>query len=116
MKHSVISPAAAIFFSLTPMLYAGIESRPSGAAQYRVPSRRRCGMEGRRLAGNNFIETPHIDRLATGGIRPPAYASTPNCAPTRACLMSASSQRHGVFTVVDPRHDPGQPSHRIMSR
>jgi arylsulfatase A-like enzyme len=69
------------------------------------------------FAGNTFVETPCIDRLASEGIRfTQAYASAPNCAPTRACLMSGQyTPRHGVYTVIDPRHDPGQSHHRIMS-
>ncbi|MGE0759249.1 MAG: sulfatase-like hydrolase/transferase, partial [Pirellulaceae bacterium] len=69
------------------------------------------------FAGNTFVETPHIDRLADEGIQfTQAYASAPNCAPTRACLMSGQyTPRHGVYTVIDPRHDPGQPHHRIIS-
>ena len=55
------------------------------------------------FAGNDFVETPHLDRLAQEGIRfTQAYASAPNCAPTRACLMSGQyTPRHGVFTVID---------------
>jgi arylsulfatase A-like enzyme len=69
------------------------------------------------FAGNDFVETPHLDRLAKEGIRfTQAYASAPNCAPTRACLMSGQyTPRHGVFTVIDPRHDPGQPHHKVLS-
>ena len=69
------------------------------------------------FAGNQFVETPHLDRLAAEGIRfTQSYASAPNCAPTRACLMTGQyTPRHGVYTVVDPRHEPGQPHHRILS-
>jgi len=69
------------------------------------------------FAGNDFVETPNLDRLAREGIRfTQAYASAPNCAPTRACLMSGQyTPRHGVFTVIDPRHDPGQPHHKVIS-
>jgi arylsulfatase A len=69
------------------------------------------------FAGNDFVETPNLDRLASEGIRfTQAYASAPNCAPTRACLMSGQyTPRHGVFTVIDPRHDPGQPHHKVIS-
>lgn len=69
------------------------------------------------FAGNEFVETPNLDRLASEGIRfTQAYASAPNCAPTRACLMSGQyTPRHGVFTVIDPRHDPGQPHHKVIS-
>ncbi len=58
--------------------------------------------------GNKFVETPNIDRLAAKGIVfSQAYASAPNCAPTRACLMSGLyTPRHGVYTVSDPNHPP----------
>ena len=51
--------------------------------------------------GSTFYETPHIDRLARGGmIFTDAYTNAPNCAPTRACLMSGQyGPRHGVYTV-----------------
>jgi len=39
--------------------------------------------------GSDFYETPHIDRLATGGMRfTSAYAACPVCSPTRASLMT----------------------------
>ena len=51
--------------------------------------------------GSEYYETPNIDRLAKEGvIFTDAYANAPNCAPSRACLMSGKySPRHGVFTV-----------------
>src|SRR5690349_6075812 len=67
--------------------------------------------------GNRFVETPHIDRLAkTGLVFTQAYASAPNCAPTRACLMSGQyTPRHGIYTVVDPRQPPGSPWHKLRA-
>lgn len=66
--------------------------------------------------GNTFVETPNIDRLAKAGmVFTQAYASAPNCAPTRACLMSGQyTPRHGIYTVVDPRQPPGSPWHKLM--
>ncbi|MGB2823060.1 MAG: sulfatase, partial [Phycisphaerae bacterium] len=51
--------------------------------------------------GSKFYETPNIDRLASGGmVFTRAYANAPNCAPTRACLMSGQyTPRNGVYTV-----------------
>jgi len=48
--------------------------------------------------GSRYYETPHIDRLARQGmVFTSAYANAPNCAPTRACLLSGQySPRHGV--------------------
>ena len=46
------------------------------------------------FAGNTMIDTPHTDKLAQQGvIFTQSYASAPNCAPTRACLLSGL---HGV--------------------
>lgn len=66
--------------------------------------------------GNSFVETPHLDRLAKEGlVFTQAYASAPNCAPTRACLMSGQyTPRHGVYTVSDPRQGDGQPWQRLL--
>ncbi len=54
--------------------------------------------------GSGYYETPHVDRLAAEGmVFTSAYANAPNCAPSRACLMSGQyTPRHGVFTVGDP--------------
>ena len=67
--------------------------------------------------GNQFVETPNLDRLAKQGlVFTQAYASAPNCAPTRGCLMSGQyTPRHGIYTVVDPRHMPGSPEHKIIA-
>lgn len=67
--------------------------------------------------GNTFVETPHLDRLAKSGlVFGQAYASAPNCAPTRACLMSGQyTPRHGVYTVVDPNHAVGSPRHKLLA-
>lgn len=67
--------------------------------------------------GNQFVETPNLDRLATRGlVFSQAYASAPNCAPTRASLMSGQyTPRHGVYTVVDPRQPVGAPWHKLMA-
>lgn len=69
------------------------------------------------FCGNQFTETPHLDRLAREGVVfGQACASAPNCAPTRACLLTGQyPPRHGVFTVVDERHRPGSVYHKIMA-
>lgn len=69
------------------------------------------------FSGNEFIETPNTDRLAREGIIfSQAYASAPNCAPSRACIMSGQyPPRHGIYTVVDERHAPGSAHHKILA-
>ncbi|MCA8969857.1 MAG: sulfatase [Planctomycetes bacterium] len=51
--------------------------------------------------GSSYYETPNIDRLASQGMRfTNAYANGPNCAPTRASLMTGMyTPRHGIYTV-----------------
>ncbi|MCK4872929.1 MAG: sulfatase [Phycisphaerales bacterium] len=51
--------------------------------------------------GSDFHQTPHIDRLARDGVVfTSAYANAPNCAPSRACILSGQyPPRHGVYTV-----------------
>jgi len=68
------------------------------------------------FAGNTFVETPNIDHLAGTGFQfTQAYASAPNCAPTRACFMSGQyTPRHGIYTVVDDRYTPGLPWQKII--
>jgi len=50
---------------------------------------------------SRYYETPNIDNLADQGvIFTNAYSNAPNCAPTRACLISGQyTPRHGVYTV-----------------
>lgn len=69
------------------------------------------------FAGNKMIETPNLDRLARDGfVFTRAYASGPNCAPTRASLMSGQyPPRHGIYTVVDERHAPGSSHHKLLA-
>ena len=58
--------------------------------------------------GSTYYETPHIDELATEGVVfTSAYTNAPNCAPTRACLMSGQyGPRHGIYTVGTSERGP----------
>jgi arylsulfatase A-like enzyme len=51
--------------------------------------------------GSRYYETPNIDKLASQSmVFTNAYSNAPNCAPSRACLMSGwYGPRHGVYTV-----------------
>lgn len=62
------------------------------------------------FTGSKFYETPRIDKLAAEGVVfTSAYSNAPNCAPTRACLMSGQyTPRHGVYTVGTPERGPSQ--------
>ena len=63
---------------------------------------------------DRFYESPNIDRLASESLMfTNAYANAPNCAPSRACLMSGQyTPRHGIYTVGDPRR--GNHKHRRL--
>ena len=58
--------------------------------------------------GSKYYETPHVDKLASQGmVFTSAYANGPNCAPTRACLISGQyTPRHRVFTVTNSDRGP----------
>ncbi len=51
--------------------------------------------------GSEYYETPSIDALAASGMTfTNAYANAPNCAPSRACLLTGMyTPRHGIYTV-----------------
>jgi arylsulfatase A-like enzyme len=50
--------------------------------------------------GSRYYETPHLDRLATQGMKLTNYHHHQNCTPTRAALMSGQyAPRTGVYTV-----------------
>jgi len=64
--------------------------------------------------GSLFYETPHLDALARDGIVfSNAYANAPNCAPSRASLMTGQyTPRHKIYTVGNPAR--GQEGDRRM--
>ncbi|MDB5240683.1 MAG: sulfatase [Spirosoma sp.] len=52
-------------------------------------------------AGSKYYETPHIDKLLRESVQfTQAYSVGPNCAPSRASLMTGKyPPRHGIYTV-----------------
>ncbi len=64
--------------------------------------------------GSDFYETPHIDKLARGGmVFTDAYSCAANCAPARASLLSGQyTPRHQIYNVgTKPR---GNSAHRRL--
>ncbi|MGE0757655.1 MAG: sulfatase [Pirellulaceae bacterium] len=50
--------------------------------------------------GSQYYETPHIDRLASQGMKFTRYHNCQNCQPTRAALMTGQyAPRTGIYTV-----------------
>ncbi len=64
--------------------------------------------------GSDWYETPRLEQLAAEGLRfTDAYSSGPNCAPTRAALLSGQwGARTGVWTVQSGHR--GQAKNRAM--
>ncbi len=60
------------------------------------------GLHDAGFMGNRFIETPAMDKLASEGVVfTQAYANAPNCAPSRAAIMSGQyAPRTGVYTMI----------------
>lgn len=60
--------------------------------------------------GSDFMETPHLDGLATQGMTfTNGYAAAGNCQPSRACLLSGTyTPRHHVYAVQSTERGPKQ--------
>lgn len=85
---------------------SGVRARAGASARARKPNFvfiliDDLGWTDLGFMGRQYYETPRIDKLAGEGVVfTNAYSNAPNCAPTRACLMSGQySPRHGVYTV-----------------
>ncbi|HEY9293174.1 MAG TPA: arylsulfatase [Microlunatus sp.] len=56
------------------------------------------------------IRTPHLDRLADGGVRFTNYHTTPLCSPSRAALLTGLNPHRAGF-AVPANSDPGYPAY-----
>jgi arylsulfatase A-like enzyme len=67
--------------------------------------------------GNPDIRTPHIDRLASEGLRfTRALSSNPVCSPTRATFLTGlMPSQHGVHTPVHPRFMVGPDAYNTLA-
>ncbi len=64
-------------------------------------------------AGHPFVKTPHMDRVANEGARfLNAFATTPLCSPSRACLLTGMHARaHGITDNTER----GTQSHKLAT-
>ncbi|XZE43391.1 sulfatase [Pirellulaceae bacterium SH467] len=93
----------------TPFRSLHGEEQPNGASKVEQSPRRPnivfimaddLGYTDLGCFGSKYYETPHIDRLASQGMRMTNYHQCQNCTPTRAALMSGQyGARTGVYTV-----------------
>ena len=64
--------------------------------------------------GNDFVDTPHIDNLASSGIRfTDAYAAGAVCSPTRCAVQSGQNQARIGITAHIPGH--WRPFERVIT-
>ncbi|MFM8733767.1 MAG: sulfatase [Pirellulales bacterium] len=113
MTHA-LRPLLACLLAVAAMNVSAADKRPPNVVLVLMDD---MGWRDVGFMGNTFVETPHLDRLAKRGlVFTQAYASAPNCAPTRACLLSGQyTPRHGIYTVVDPQQQPGSPWHKLLA-
>ena len=99
-----------LFILLLP-LSLNLEARQPNIVFYFIDD---LGWTDVSFMGAKYYETPHVDQLAREGMKfMDAYACAPNCAPSRACLMSGLyGPRHGVYTVANS--DRGQAKFRKL--
>lgn len=67
--------------------------------------------------GNPDIRTPHIDRLASEGMRfTHALSSNPVCSPTRATFLTGLiPSQHGVHSFLDPKFMMGPEAYNTLA-
>ena len=96
----------AVWLASAGLLFAGApaEVRPSFVIIYIDD----LGWMDTGFQGSTYYETPNADRIAREGmVFRSAYANGPNCAPSRASLLSGQyTPRHGVYTVGSPDRGP----------
>ena len=64
--------------------------------------------------GHPTLRTPHVDRLAAGGLRfTNAYLTTSSCSPTRTSLFDVSGDLHQLGNLAE---DPGHAATLRMLR
>jgi len=63
-------------------------------------------------AGNNVIQTPHLDKMASGGVRfSRAYCQSPVCQPARASLATGLYvPQHGIWSNFRANFNPEWPT------
>lgn len=104
-------PACWLLFGLAVLLPVSLASHATQPARdSRGPDRPNIlfiyvddmGWRDLSVMGSDYYETPRIDRLAREGMLfTNAYANAPNCAPSRAALMSGQyAPRTGIYAVA----------------
>ncbi len=114
MRHALTLLPLFAMFAFAPWLLAGAPQEP--VQEESVEARPNIvliladdlGYSDLSSYGSDFFRTPNLDSLGSQGMRfTDAYANSPNCAPTRAALLSGQyAPRTGIYTVNSPKRGP----------
>jgi arylsulfatase A len=96
-----VSPLFLVLIAVAGLLTSGCEAtktqkRPPNVVLILIDD---LGWQDLGVYGSQFYETPHIDRLASQGIRfTNAYSASPVCSPSRASLLTGKNPANLKFT------------------
>lgn len=103
-------------FALLLICFGGCQSEPSGSEPTRQPNVLMImiddlGWTDLHIQGNDKLETPVLDRLASQGMRfTDNYAAAPVCSPTRAAVITGQSPaRLAITNHITGDQDQFQP-------
>lgn len=111
--HETLLPYYLLLFAVAMVLAAPCMGKASGNADRKPPNiivimADDLGWMDLHCQGNERLDTPNIDRLATQGMRfTNAYAAAPVCTPTRAAMMTGQSPARLQITNHAPGHPDG---------
>ncbi len=110
MPHRLLLPLAGLLAGVSAL--AAAATRPPNIVLIFADD---LGWKDVGYQGNDFHETPNIDRLARQGmVFSAGYAGAGNCAPSRACLLSGNyTPRHHVYAVQSTDRGPKE-SQRLV--
>ena len=118
---AAVGSSAAVLACLSVGAAAATPAAPGGRPNIVFIMADDLGYTDLACQGSGFYETPHVDRLAAGGMRLLNHHHCQNCAPTRAALLSGQyGVRTGVYTVggidrFDWRSRPLRPVDNVTS-
>lgn len=108
MTGSIIARAkmAAAGSGMAILLHAQAAAEPAERPNFVLFYVDDMGWAGVGCYGSDFIDTPQIDRLAAEGVLfTDAYSPGPNCAPSRASMLTGLYvTRHGITHVASADH------------
>lgn len=98
-------PVFFIFIFFVCLFYShGLAAETNGAPNVILIMTDDQGIGDFGFTGNPYVQTPHLDKLASQSLNLTNFYVSPVCAPTRACLMTGRySERTGVYDTYNGR-------------